>query len=241
LTKAETDTLVAAHPDSHEAVNSWLGYHHVNPEDVTRHSGGGDWVTLRVTVAQAERMLNAKYNVYYHPASSERVVRTMCYSLPHELHSHVDVITPTTYFSTLHSMRATHFVQSGSTQGEDISQGQSTSAAVPPSSCDTVITPSCLRALYNTIDYIPTATNLNKLGVTGYLDEYANRADLQVRFPIFVITLNLRLTLHQRHFFNITGLKLLGTATPPFSMAVWTIKPTPVWRYAFHSLLQALP
>jgi tripeptidyl-peptidase-1 len=187
LTKAETDTLVAAHPNSHEAVESWLEYHGIKPDDVTHRSGGGNWVTLRVTVAQAERMLNAKYNVYHHRVSSERVVRTMGYSLPRKLHSHVDVVTPTTYFSTVRSMRATHFVQSGSTQVEDVSQGGSTSAAVPPSSCNSVITPSCLRTLYNTIGYTPTATNVNKLGVAGYLNEYANRADLQVRFASFVV------------------------------------------------------
>ena len=186
LSKAETDSLVAARPESHEAVKSWLEYHGVNPDDVTHLSGGGDWLTLRVTVAQAERMLNAKYNVYHHPVSSERVVRTMGYSLPRELHSHVDVITPTTYFSTVRSMRATHFIQSTSTQEQDITDGGAISAAVPPSSCNSVITPSCLRTLYNTNGYIPTATNVNKLGVAGYLNEYANRADLQVRFFPFL-------------------------------------------------------
>jgi tripeptidyl-peptidase I len=187
LTKAETDAFVAAHPDSHEAVNSWLEYHGVKPEDITHDSGGGDWVILRVTVGQAERMLNTKYNIYHHPGSSERIVRTMGYSLPRELHSHVDVVAPTTYFSTLRSMRVNHFVQSVATQIEDVSQGQSNSAAVPSSNCDTNITPSCLRTLYNTINYTPIATKVNKLGVAGYLDQYANRADLQVRFLIFVI------------------------------------------------------
>ena len=187
LSKAETDSLVAAGPESHEAVISWLEYHGVNPDDVTHRSGGGDWFTLRVTVAQAERMLNAKYNVYHHPMSSERVVRTMGYSLPRELHSHVDVVSPTTYFSTVRSMRATHFVQSGAKPAQDISQEGVTSAAVPPSNCNSAITPSCLRMLYNTIGYTPAATNNNTLGVAGYLDEYANRADLQVRFPVFVL------------------------------------------------------
>jgi tripeptidyl-peptidase-1 len=181
LSKAETDVLVAARPESHEAVKSWLEYHGVNPEDVTHRSGGGDWLILRVTVAQAERMLNAKYNVYHHPVSSERVVRTIGYSLPLELHSHVNVVTPTTYFSTVRSMRATHFIQSGV---QVVSQGGSTSAAVPSSSCDTVITPDCLRTLYNTAGYTPTVTNVNQLGVAGYLNQYANRADLQVGFPI---------------------------------------------------------
>ena len=143
LTKDETDALVAARPESHEAVKSWLQYHNINPEDVIHRFGGGEWLILRVTVAQADRMLNAKYNIYHHPASSERVVRTMSYSLPRELHSHVDVVTPTTYFSTVRSM---HFIQSGSRPvAQDVSQGGSTPTAVPSSSCDSVITPDCLR------------------------------------------------------------------------------------------------
>ena len=48
------------------------------------------------------------------------------------------------------------------------------------STCDEFITPDCLRALYNTSTYVPKATNVNKLGVAGYLDEFANDADLQV-------------------------------------------------------------
>jgi len=48
-----------------------------------------------------------------------------------------------------------------------------------------VITPSCLRALYNTAGYIPKATHKNKLGVAGYLDQFANRADLQTFLATF--------------------------------------------------------
>jgi tripeptidyl-peptidase-1 len=112
----------------------------------------------------------------------------MGYSLPRELHSHVGVITPTTYFSTVRSMCATYIVQSESTEVGSNIGAESAPAAVPPSSCNTVITPTCLRTLYNTNGYVPAATNVNKLGVAGYLNEYANRADLQVRPSYLVIT-----------------------------------------------------
>jgi tripeptidyl-peptidase-1 len=39
-----------------------------------------------------------------------------------------------------------------------------------------------LRGLYNTVDYVPAATNSNVLGIAGYLNEYANKADLQTFF-----------------------------------------------------------
>lgn len=183
LTAAEAEALVAPHQDSVEAVDAWLEHHGISPENVSHRTGGGHWVILRVSVAQAERMLATKYNVYHHPASSERVVRAMSYSLPRELHSHIDVVTPTTYFGTLRSMRTTSFLQPNiETIGDDADFN--INAAVP-ASCGTTITPACLRGLYNTTNYVPKATNVNKLGVAGYLQEFANRADLQTFFNRF--------------------------------------------------------
>ncbi|KAG6898306.1 hypothetical protein C0992_011897 [Termitomyces sp. T32_za158] len=111
LTPAEAEALVAPHPDSREAVNAWLEHHGIPAEDIVYSTGGGEWITVRVSVSEAERMLDTKYNVYHHPASNEKIVRALSYSLPRELHSHVDVVTPTTYFSTIRSMRSTSFLQ----------------------------------------------------------------------------------------------------------------------------------
>jgi len=134
-------------------------------------TGGGDWVTVRVSVDQAERMLSTKYNVYHHPKSGEKVVRTLAYSLPRELHSHIDLVAPTTYFSTMKSMRATSFLQPEiKTDDDSINNSTLGIDATVPSSCASTITPACLRALYNTVDYVPSQTSTNGLGVAGYLD-----------------------------------------------------------------------
>ncbi len=56
-----------------------------------------------------------------------------------------------------------------------------TSNAVP-ASCATTITPACLQALYG----IPTALatqKANTLGVSGFIDQFANQADLRVSLP----------------------------------------------------------
>jgi tripeptidyl-peptidase-1 len=52
--------------------------------------------------------------------------------------------------------------------------------AIDAASCSSTVTPSCLRALYNTASYTPAATATNKFGIVGYLEEFANYADLQV-------------------------------------------------------------
>lgn len=46
-------------------------------------------------------------------------------------------------------------------------------------SCNTTITISCLKELYNAVGFKPSATNGNKIGLTGYLGQFANIADLQ--------------------------------------------------------------
>ena len=130
-------------------------------------------------------MMNATYDIYKHETTSEFIVRTMSYSLPSALQGHVGVVTPTTYFSTMRSMRSTSFLQPHITPlDNDIEVAPKltgpASLATVPSSCATTITPACLRALYNTTSYVPQATNVNQLGVAGYLDEFANDADLQV-------------------------------------------------------------
>ncbi|KZT21194.1 subtilisin-like protein [Neolentinus lepideus HHB14362 ss-1] len=182
LSKEQVEELVKPHPDSVDLVEQWLEHHGIQVAD-THRSGGGDWVKLIVTVDQAERMLGTKYNVYQHESTSETVVRTLSYSLPSVLHAHIQVITPTTYFGTIKSMKATSFRETGlPTVDKDDFQNELASLgslATVPSSCSSTITPSCLRALYNTSSYTPQATSTNQLGVAGYLGEYATHSDLQ--------------------------------------------------------------
>lgn len=49
-------------------------------------------------------------------------------------------------------------------------------------SCNTTITIKCLFQLYNAVGYIPSANVGNRIGVTGYLEQFANNADLQLFF-----------------------------------------------------------
>ena len=97
------------------------------------------------------------------------------------------------YFGGMHRMRATHHLQadgpiiSDSDAAAQIqSVGQGSNAAVP-ASCENTITPACLQALYNTTGFTPQATNVNQIGVAGYLGEFANDADLQVSKLLFTL------------------------------------------------------
>lgn len=176
--------MVSPHSDTVKLVDEWLAYHGV---DATSRSPAGDWLTITIPVSQAEQMLNAKYNVYRNPDTNSYVVRTTAYSLPRALHGHVDLVAPTTCFTSMRGMRRTSFLQPEPVEGQsDVFRGAGNNFAseelspnAVPTSCNSRITPDCLRALYNTTSYIPRATDVNKIGVAGYLDEFANRNDLQ--------------------------------------------------------------
>jgi tripeptidyl-peptidase-1 len=143
-----------------------------------RRSGAGDRITIRVSVAEAEQLLGTRYSVYRHPDTDSYIVRTVSYSLPSILHEHVDLVTPTTYFGNMLPMKSTHFLEPASNNFQAL-----TGAALVDTvaaDCNIVITPRCLRALYKTENYTASAYPQNTLGVAGYLEEYANRADFKV-------------------------------------------------------------
>jgi tripeptidyl-peptidase-1 len=123
-------------------------------------------------------MLGTKYHVYKHGVSGDQVVRTMSYSLPEELLPHIDVVAPTTYFGTLQSMKTTSFLEPETS----LKSGIDSSAASLFPDCVPFVTPNCLRSMYNTTNYVPRNVN-NTLGVAGYLNQFANYADLQAGQP----------------------------------------------------------
>ncbi|KAI9444519.1 subtilisin-like protein [Lactarius indigo] len=186
LSKEEVAELVAPHPDTLELVNSWLEHHDV-PSSSVSPTHGGNWLTIiGVPVSKANDLLGASYQLYRHAETNDTVLRTIGYSVPAALHKVVQTVAPTTYFGSPKAMRRAMHLQPNATtlQGGDpalreaLANGNPLSAATVPASCATTITPTCLRALYNTAAYVPAATSSNKLGIAGYLDEFANHADL---------------------------------------------------------------
>lgn len=188
LTKEQVDALSAPHPDSTGLVEDWLSHYDLlhNPDCQMSRSSSGDWVTLHIPVGQLERMLGTKYHIYKHSATETTVIRTTSYSLPTVLHDHVTVITPSTYFSLPKRQAKTSFVQHSEEHLFEVPDRDTNvvtnSGITPPvnPTCNSQITPSCLNALYN-ISYTPVSTKNNILGVAGYLNEFANYNDLQVR------------------------------------------------------------
>ncbi|KZT68040.1 tripeptidyl peptidase A [Daedalea quercina L-15889] len=181
LSKGEVEALVAPHPESVQLVDEWLVSHGLAGDALSR-SPAGDWVTVKVPVSLAEKMLDTTYHVWTHAASGAALVRTTSYSLPAHLHEHIDVIQPTTTFARSTPMSATYRSFRAGAAAPDRTDGAK--VAVPgasggqvAASCNGTITPACLLELYNATGYTPQAAATNKIAVTGYLEQYANYAD----------------------------------------------------------------
>ncbi len=173
------EELVTPHADTVDAVDNWLISHGVDPSsDVTRN-GAGDWINIRLPLSKVESMLSTTYHIYKHKRTSEKIVRTLSYSLPRDLHDHIDLIQPTTMFDNMRKMHATSHVNKvdpsskltaaelAALPGVTGPNGQQIAA-----SCNNTVTPTCLMQLYRTEGYVPKAANKgNRIGITGFLEQ----------------------------------------------------------------------
>ncbi|KAI0059675.1 tripeptidyl peptidase A [Artomyces pyxidatus] len=187
LSKAEVEALVAPHPDSVSAVDTWLSEHGI-PNSACTRSPAGDWVSVRVPVALAESMLNTTFYKWKHVEDDVELVRTTKYSLPEHLHAHIELVQPTTLFGRKKGQPAmvrsvgapqtrAHALRSRGTITVTRSDG---STLTVDASCNVTVTIACLRQLLNIGDYRASGTNGNRIAVAGYLEEYANYEDQQI-------------------------------------------------------------
>ncbi|EJD01556.1 tripeptidyl peptidase A [Fomitiporia mediterranea MF3/22] len=181
LSKEEVEALVAPHADSIASVDEWLASHGINTDELIR-SPAQDWVTVRVPVALAEAMLNTEYYLWTHEASGDTSVRTLEYSVPESVLEHVELVQPTTMFARMKKQRTT-FRWSAN---QDVTATANNSVLDLPNgvhvdaSCNTTVTVTCLKQLYNAVGFNTSAKIGNQIGITGYLEQFANIADLQL-------------------------------------------------------------
>ncbi|KAI0775866.1 tripeptidyl peptidase A [Trametes elegans] len=188
LSKAEVEALVAPHPENIHEVNEWLASHGIYEDGLSR-SPAKDWVLVRVPVSVAEEMLKTEYHVWTHDASGDAVVRTTQYSLPSYLDGHVETVQPTTFFSRMKSLKSSIRIHD---EEQEATLKAVAAADTPPinvpsasgghvdASCNKTITITCLQQLYNAVGFTPSTAHGNQIGITGYLEQFANIADLQL-------------------------------------------------------------
>ena len=183
LSKEQVAGLIAPHPDALELLGSWFEHHDVPTSAVSVTHGGG-WLTIKdLPLTKANALLDASYQTYRHTETDEAVIRTVGYSLPVALQKYVQTVAPTTYFGSPRPYGLTSKVAVNAPTLPDDHEIQDLLATFAtgdpvPSNCSSIITPTCLRLLYKTWGYKPQATSKNKIGITGYLEQYASNSDL---------------------------------------------------------------
>ncbi|RAK73518.1 S53 family peptidase [Aspergillus fijiensis CBS 313.89] len=134
-----------------------------------------DWINFRTTVADANSLLDADFKWYVNENTDIRRLRTLAYSIPDSVAPHVNMIQPTTRFGQLKPNRAT---MRSKPKHVDEKSLASAVRAQNTSQCDSVITPHCLKDLYNVGDYQADAKSGSKVAFASYLEEYARYDDL---------------------------------------------------------------
>ncbi|KAJ6111462.1 Peptidase S8/S53 subtilisin/kexin/sedolisin [Penicillium sp. IBT 18751x] len=150
-----------------EAVREWL-----EGAGITDIQQDADWMTFHTTVETANDLLDANFQYYINNVKHVERLRTLEYSIPDSLTSHINLVTPTTRFGQLHANR--HHMHSKAVAADQAFR----KAAVAEHDCNTAITPQCLKDIYSVGDYKANPDNGNKVAFASYLEQYARYADL---------------------------------------------------------------
>ncbi|KAE9980219.1 hypothetical protein EG327_006665 [Venturia inaequalis] len=176
LGRKQLKALVRPTPIAVKQVSEWLRQSGVKSTDINIDS---EWVNFVATIEQANAMLNTEFHLYQNQnRRNVTKIRTLEYSLPRELFEHVDLVQPTTRFAQIKP------------EGNAIHDKQNLGSAksVPPPAaiavdCNITITPTCLRDMYKIKGFTPDPKKGGFIGISGFLEEYAQYGDLAQWIP----------------------------------------------------------
>lgn len=171
LDTTEINTMFPVVDDA--AVVSWL-----KSAGVSNIARDGAMLNFAAPVATVNKLLSTNF-AYYKKGEAVKL-RTHQYSIPDTLANSIDLISPTVYFGNLR--RAAPMPSRTHEQ-----HGQKASNTHVSASCETSITPSCLKAMYNVGDYQADAASGSKVGFGSFLNQSAQYSDLSDYETLFNI------------------------------------------------------
>ncbi|KAJ7149248.1 subtilisin-like protein [Mycena crocata] len=134
------------------------------------------WIAVNVTVEEAENLLHTEYHVYTHSSGAQQF-GCHNYSVPAHLREHLDFITPTVQFTP-------HIAPPTLTKRASAKPVSKIKPTPTLDTCDEIITPDCLRALYN-FRYTPRETTKNTFGIVELTPGAFLGPDLDMFFANF--------------------------------------------------------
>ena len=179
LSGDEVNELVKPSDESLDLVHEWLLDHGIEASSL-RYTPAKDWVKVTLSTADIEELLDTEYSTYKRD-DGLHAVRTPRWSLPIHLHDHIATIQPTnSFFGPRKAMpldkRMSQVIAEPSIAEGDV-------PALPDAGtvaevCDVnLVTPTCVRTLYGTINYTVQAADKNRQAFTNYLGEVNDRSD----------------------------------------------------------------
>lgn len=120
-----------------DAAKTWLTSSGIS-ENQIKLSSSINWLYFNATVVEVEELLETSYSNYVHE-NGKTIVACEEYSIPENLTSHIDFITPTLHFD----LRVT---QPNTTSQWDLPKFDYLTGL---ENCSSQTTPDCLRTLYN--------------------------------------------------------------------------------------------
>ena len=172
----EVSKLFPPSPESRSAVINWL-----ESENITDISDQGTHINFATDVGTANRLLSTTFS-HFDVEGADKL-RTMRYSIPDELETHIALVSPTTYFgrtvpygpisvrSTAASGKEERRV-GGAIVGRQTGGNQTVN-------CERVISPVCMERLYGYGGYAANFTaSGSRVGFGSFLNQSARLADL---------------------------------------------------------------
>ncbi|KZV69230.1 family S53 protease-like protein [Peniophora sp. CONT] len=170
LSKEEVESFVTPKQETIDSVNAFLSENGIKS---SAYSPAGDILQIDLTVEQANSLFATTFDTFKHTSTGSETVRTLEYSIPVSLKDHLSFVHPTTMFPVQLNHQPLTIkpvpAQSNSSLTKD---------ATVPASCSSTITPACLQAMYG-LPSAPATQSSNKLAVSGFIEQYANEADLK--------------------------------------------------------------
>jgi tripeptidyl-peptidase-1 len=166
LKRDELKDLIKPRADSTASVLTWLEQSGIEARDI---QNDGEWINFLAPVKRAEQMMGTTFKTYQSQARPAlKRTRSLGYSVPLEVRSHIDMIQPTTRFGEIRPEFSQVLTQ----------EAAPFSALAVNATCNTRITPDCLADLYNFKDYNVSDKADVTIGVSGFLEQYARFNDL---------------------------------------------------------------
>ncbi|CAK5284329.1 unnamed protein product [Mycena citricolor] len=172
LSLEEAKAFMEPSAESLTAVTEWLQSHGLKADVDSPY---GEWLSVQVPVSKLNEMLDANYESFTHVESGKQMLRTMAYSLPENLHAHIEALSPTTGY--LLSSAGCRPWPSRFCQAEGPPVNETLSPDAVPASCATTVTPACLQAMYGIPTTLATQKS-NSIAVAGFIEQFAQTRDL---------------------------------------------------------------